>query len=322
MKRLLALSLLLLPLSGCYIVGAEVLPGFTKCARPIKATDLQAEDTSAPVAQTVAAMGALGFAEIHALPCVDERIVADVRTVNLEGKRYTWQALIFRGAFLEDRIAARRLTLATGARASRTVEFQLFLRGAIPLAYHGGGWLPPRQEGGPPKTGDRAWVEYAGAVEEVETLADGRRVLHVRPAGEGSPYFAVETRHELRTVRTEQRVEQERAPGEVQAEGEAEEVLEDGSRGTAFPLGRSERGAQKARRYALPAEAALRASGAVKEGENLLAVVGVEEEPKKDAITVGAVHYRTRLVTVEIPLVRSWTTAEIYPYDETGKYGD
>ena len=330
MKRFLLLSLLLLPLSGCYIVGAEVLPGFTKCARPIKASDLQAADTSATVEQTLAAMSALGFAEIHALPCVDERILADVRTVKLEGRRYAWAAIIFRGAYLEDRIAARRLTAPGGASASRTEEFRLFLRGQIPLAYHGGGWLPPRQEGGPPaadSSGDpvteqRAWVEYAGAVEEVEALPDGRRVLHVRPPGEGAPYFAIETRHELRTVRTEQRVEQEQAPGESQAEGEAEEVLADGSRGEALPLGTSARGEQRAHRYTLPNEAALRASGAVKSGERLLAVVGVEAEKRVETRTVGAVTYRTRLVTVEIPLVKTWTTATIFPYDETGKYGD
>jgi hypothetical protein len=276
-------------------------------------------------------MGRLRFQEIHALPCVDETILTDSRTVRLDGLRFTWEALIFRGKILEDRVAARRLARADGTPATRTEEFRLFIRGQIPLAYHGGGWLPPRLEGGPPvaATGGLAWTEqkagidYRGKVEEVEALQDGRRVRHIVPEGGACPFFAVETAHSVKTVRTEQRIVQDLEAAPVrEGEGEVEAVNPDGTRGEAAPLGEQIRGASKNMRYALPDLADLKASGALKEGETLLEVVGVEAERKIDRRAIGDLKYRTRLVTVEIPAVKVWTTAELFPYDEMGVYGD
>ena len=304
-----------------------VLPGFTMCSdRVITEGELkvlaECDNAEKYVGRILEAMQATGFKEVHGLATCNETVSTEKRTVKLDGVAYEWKAIVYTSDRFYNRYPARLLTnKATGAEASRTEEFRLFLRKQIPLAYHGGGWLPERTSS--PANLEacvtKQWITHDGVITDVETLKDGSLVKHIVPTSGASPYFLIEKTVTINTTTTEKRIIQEPITLSRDADGEAAEVVGTDKNGKAV-YGKSRKmgsqGTSSRKKFVLPDEKQLRDSGAVKDGEILMKVVGVTEQVQvqSDEIDITP-HFQAKEVTVEVPCVKTFMTNIVYPYD-------
>lgn len=235
------------------------------------------------------AMDQLGFKSVFSIPCTNETVVAENRKVD----GFTYKAIVYHqkqgGPNFLPKIAVSALYNADGTKATNLDYLKLVLDGKLDYPAYAGVWLPKRSY--PPA------MEYnwrAGAkIEKVADLKDGRIINLVRIPN-STPFFSVEKHGMV-----------------MKKDVMVQEVV--------TPRHNTERnkiGSFGHKKWIPPTEASLRKEGYLKDNEQLLRVVAVEEMESSESVTDVDIVYETEQVIITKERQVPQMSMTVYPFVE------
>lgn len=256
---------------------------------PIAISELTRNPSVNNVPEVCDAMAQLGFKSVFSIPCTNETVVAENRIVD----GFNYKAIVYHqkdgGPNFLPKIAVSALYNADGTRASNLDYLKLVLAGKLDYPAYAGVWLPKRSY---PPAMEYTWRTGA-VIEKVAELNDGRIINLIRIKN-STPFFCVETHGYV-----------------MKKEVTVKDVVTPRSN-----TSRNKSGNATRKKWVLPTEESLRKDGYLKDEEQLLRVVAVEEIESSESVTDADVIYETEQVIITKERRVPQMSMTVYPFVE------